>query len=454
MPAQRLSRERTQYALAVLLIALPAIAFYTILWATAVSLPIFDDYKIVLEFVNTYSQLHGFSPKLLLFLTNQHNGYKLLFEHGVVLCQYALCGKVRILPLVWLGNAFAILIFMTVAGMMRPAVQDRRARAALLIPIAYLIFQLQYASALNFASSSLQHLAVVAFSLLSIYFMSKADNRAFLIACGAFVFAIASSPNGFFVLPVAMLMTWQQRQWRRACALVAVAGSMLGLYLFRYDSGAVHSSSSAGTQASLFHINFLYALSFLGAAAARYSSIVPSVALGLLICVVVTIAAFRHYFAQNAAVFASMLFILINAVAVSGLRADQGVVQSLASRYRIYSSLMLVLSYIFVVENILPNWKSRKARRWFLVAAAVVSAAFCFLSDLAAARFLQVKKEALISCYIAEWQRDRSADSLRRSQLEGNPALQRQMQSGMYNVILPIMNESVRLGIYEPPQLP
>ena len=40
---------------------------------------------------------------------------------------------------------------------------------------------------------------------------------------------------------------------------------------------------------------------------------------------------------------------------VSGLRSELGLLQSLVSRYRINSNLMLVLVYIFVAEALLPR---------------------------------------------------------------------------------------------------
>ena len=53
-----------------------------------------------------------------------------------------------------------------------------------------------------------------------------------------------------------------------------------------------------------------------------------------------------------------MLFIVINSIAVSGLRSDQGLAQSLASRYRTYSNLLLAFSYMYIIEDLLPLVKS------------------------------------------------------------------------------------------------
>jgi hypothetical protein len=43
---------------------------------------------------------------------------------------------------------------------------------------------------------------------------------------------------------------------------------------------------------------------------------------------------------------------------------------------------------------------------------------------------------------------------MRVADTEINPALQRQIVDGIYNVNLPILRESMRLGVYRPPGLP
>jgi hypothetical protein len=436
-----------------LLVILPALVFYLLLCRTAVNLPILDDYQIILGTTNLLSQTHSVVSQAAIVLTSEHNGYKLMFENGIVWALYGLTGRIQILPLVALGNAFALMIFLVVALMAKEAVSDVLGWIITLIPVSYLLFQLQYASALNFASSSLQHLAVVAFSLLAIYLLSRQTPTTFALSCIASVLAIASSPNGFFLAPVGLLMTMQQKRWKLLASWAALFILVLALYLFRYTGAPAANGSQQATSTSLHHINLVYALSFLGSSVARYSSVLPSVLLGILLCGIAGLATVRRYFLQNAAVFYSILFILINAIAVSGLRSDSGVAQSLASRYRTYSNLMLVFSYLFVAENILPKWKNGVARRTAFAAITAVAMMFCAISDVAGARFLHEKKLALTRSYRMQWQ-NQSAENSPDPEIDNNPALRRQIEAGIYAVNLPILRESVRLGVYEPPAQP
>lgn len=445
--------RRLKLLFALLFTMLPAGIFYFILWRNAVSIPILDDYDILLDSLSWISQHRSLSARIMFLFTREHNGYKLMFDNAVIFTQYIVLGQVHFLPLVILGNLFALFIFLVVISMARVTPANTVERWVLLTPVAWFIFQLQYASALDFSSCSLQNLGVVFFALLSIFLLDKESPIAFSAACAALVLAIASSPSGFFAAPAGLLLLAQNKQWRRISIWVASAAGMLLLYLFRYAPPA--SNSTPGVKSGLLaHLNVLYALSFMGSSAARYSSIGPAVLLGLLFCGVVLLAIKQKYFRRNPPVFYSMVFIVINALAVSGLRSDLGVAQSLASRYRIYSNLFLAFVYIFIVEAIFPILQRKTIRRSIFAFALTFSIAFCGLSDLAGARFLRGKKQALTFNYRTQWQGRAPEKSLAGTEMQSNPAFRRQIDAGIYDVDLSSLREAIRDGVYTPPQNP
>lgn len=436
-------------AIAICLIAAPALAFYIILFKTAVNLPLLDDYQSILDVANSIAKTHDPLSRLGVVVTSQHNGYKQLTNNVLVWACYRFTGHVRMLPLIAIGDAFVLLIFLPVAFMARTLTKDRANWLLLLVPVACFIFQLQYASALNFASCSIQEIGVIAFSLLSIYFLSKDVRNISVISYIFTVLAALSSPNGFFLAPVGAFMLAGRRQWKQLGIWTAVFCVLLGFYLFRYVGVPITAVDKTATHS----INPIYALTFLGASAARYVSIAPALVLGVLICGIVVLAAIKRYDLRNPAVFYSMVFILINAVAVSVLRSGQGVAQSLASRYRIYSNLMLALSYLFLIEQWILRWKGVAARRLAITAAIMLSAAFCLLSDLAGARFLEAKKIALRQSYRVQWL-GLPAETADQTEINRTPVLARQLQDGVFNPNLPTLRESVRLGVYQPPMHP
>jgi hypothetical protein len=441
--------EKWRLAIAICLIAAPALAFYVILFKTAVNLPLLDDYQSILDVANSIAKTHDPLSRLGVVVTSQHNGYKQLTNNVLVWACYRFTGQVRMLPLIAIGDAFVLLIFLPVALMARTLTKDRANWLLLLVPVACFIFQLQYASALNFASCSIQEIGVIAFSLLSIYFLSKDARNISVISYVFTVLAALSSPNGFFLAPVGAFMLAGRRQWKQLGIWTGVFCVLLGLYMFRYSGVPITAVDKTASHS----INPIYALTFLGASAARYVSIAPALVLGVLICGIVVLAAIKRYDLRNPAVFYSMVFILINAVAVSGLRSGQGVAQSLASRYRIYSNLMLALSYLFLLEQWILRWKGATARRLAITAAIMLSAAFCLLSDLAGARFLEAKKIALQQSYRMQWL-GLPAETADETEINRSPVLARQLHDGVFNPNLPTLRESVRLGVYQPPMNP
>ncbi len=435
--------------MAICLIAAPALVFYIILYKTAVNLPLLDDYQSIFDVANSIAKAHDPLSRLNIVVTSQHNGYRQITNNLLVWASYQFTGHVRMLPLIAIGDILALLVFFPVALMAKLSATDRATRLLLLVPVACFILQLQYASALNFASCSIQEIGVIAFSLLSIYFLSKDARNTFVISYIFTVLAILSSPNGFFLAPVGAFMLAGRRQWKQLVIWTAILCVLAGLYFFRYGGVPI----TAVDKTAAHSINVTYALAFVGASAARYVSIGPAFVLGVLLCGVVVVAAIKRYDLRNPAVFYSMIFILINAVAVSDLRSGQGVAQSLASRYRIYSNLMLAFAYLFLLEQWVLRWKGIAGRRLAITVAIMFAGVFCLLSDLAGARFLEVKKIALQRSYRMQWL-GLPAEAVDDAKVKQTPALARQLQDGVFNLNLPTLRESVRLGVYQPPIQP
>jgi hypothetical protein len=453
MPLSHLWSQRLKLLFALVFTVLPIAVFYLILYRNAVRIPILDDYDIVLHTISWISQHHSFAARLGFMLTNEHNGYKLIFINTVTFTQYLLWGKVHFPPLVFLGNSLAFFIFLVVIRMARVAPANTIDKWVILTPVAWLIFQLQYASALDFSSCSLQNLGVLFFALLSIYLLDKESPTAFACSCATLVLAIACSPSGFFAAPIGLLLLAQNKRWSRSILWTLTAAAMLLLYLYHYIAPPPVPGAQPKSGA-LPHLNLLYALSFMGSSAARFSSIAPAVVLGLLLCGVVLLAIKLKYFRKNPPVFYAMLLIMINSLAVSGLRSDLGVAQSLASRYRIYSNLFLVFTYLFLIEAVYPIFQRKAIRRAIFPIALTCSIAFCCLSDLAGARFLHGKKQALTFSYRTQWQGRSPSQDLVGTEIQANPALLRQINAGIYDIDRASLLEAVHNGIYTPPQNP
>jgi hypothetical protein len=99
MPTHVSPRLGPKVLVAALLISLPAILFYGILFRMAMNIPMFDDYEALLDFLNHIAELKSASARVSYFLAAQFNEYKLFFGHAVAWLQFAFLGHtdVRVL---------------------------------------------------------------------------------------------------------------------------------------------------------------------------------------------------------------------------------------------------------------------------------------------------------------------------------------------------------------------
>ncbi|MFT4114378.1 hypothetical protein [Silvibacterium sp.] len=416
------------------------------------NIPNADDYPAILGFANQYVPLHGLLPKFVHVITFQQSEYKTMLVNGVTAVQCELIHRVSLPVFMVMGNLIPIGIFVTVLAMYKRRADDLFTAILSVLPVSLLLFQLQYSSTLDWATAGMQNLPVIFSSLLAILFLSKSGStRAFGFACFWLVIAVCSSANGFGLSIVGGILLLEQRRLRHLLFWALTALAMGGVYFYKYNFHSSQAVPGATVGHAFLHFNLLYAISFLGSSGAGFTSYVPSVALGLVLLCVFAYICFSGYSRRNVAVFYSMVFVVLSAFGVAGLRGALGVVQSLASRYRIYSNLMLVLVFIYLMEIVLPNLQLKPSvKRVALSAIAFLCILFCLGSDWAGLRFIEGRKQALIA-EMARWEHPSEASS---SQVKANdPALERQLRIGIYKPIAPILIESIHRQLYLPPQL-
>ena len=188
-------------------------------------------------------------------------------------------------------------------------------------------------------------------------------------------------------------------------------------------------------------------MSFIGSSLAGSISYLPSVCFGIVLCLLLALAVHRRYYEINPSVFYSMVFLAITAIVVSGLRSDLGVVQSLASRYRINSNLFLILAYMFITETFLKDiqttvWRKRGA----IAAVTIICCTFCAVSDRAGYHLLMGRRQA-VRFEMARFQHPVISVS---SSCFTDPVLSRQIDAGTYKPDAAVLLESEHLGIYFP----
>jgi hypothetical protein len=468
---------RPGVAISALLVALPAVFFYGILFRHLVNLPYMDDYGI-LAVRNQLVPAKGIAEKLQLFLAAQHNEYKLFFVDGMAWAQFAVLGHVNFAQLCVLGDSAVLVLAFILWSMFLPGHKDLARRLALFVPVAWLLFQLVYWETLNTALGTLQNLWVIAFSLGAIRCLLLAQRKAYLGALVLYALAIAASGNGFFVLPVGLVILAKRRQLARAGGLLAVSAVCIGAYAYHYNFRSSQVQPGASVFSEIRHFRPDFVIAFVGDAGVMASHpvivalrrLVPGLsipsdgsaptffseqainlatclALGTLLLVLFGWLMWRGYVRRNPCVSSSVLFILLTAAGVAGLRSGFGVAESLSPRYAIYGTLLLILAWMAVAEEFLEQRSERILRNGLYIATTVAAIFLALCMDVTGTRFLDRRNSEIVLGARA-FEHPATPGSTEGPVLDDNPS-----DADFRVMARDILTDSIRLGVYEPPKL-
>jgi hypothetical protein len=156
----------------------------------------------------------------------------------------------------------------------------------------------------------------------------------------------------------------------------------------------------------------------------------------------------RGYARRNPTVSYCVLFLLLTAIGVAGIRSELGISQSLESRYVMYSALLLILAWFSVVEEVLQHQNPPLRRNRIFLVTVVGAVLFCLVMDVWGWLYLEERNRRIVFG-MATYEHSVSKGSrvgpilpfpgqgARSEELERRAPL--------------ILRESIKLGIYKPP---
>jgi hypothetical protein len=372
------------------LVLLPGIIAGFILYMQRLPFPYQDDFKALLAFASQYKRAPGFSAKALQIAVFPYGSYRLIFEHGVIAAQIGLTHHLNFGFFTALGDLFLLGIF----GLLWCSFERTPFRSKLLyfLPVSLMFFSLSYWETLNWAMASLQNVPVIFFALLSLYLLGQKNTSdlqkgKFLLSCIAALLACCSSPNGFLLAPVGVLMLASQRRFKHTFVWLLSFILPLSDYLY-------HPILEPAQHGSYLRKLFYFIAFFGGALSWHPVAFVAGVALLLVLLWAVR----AHVAQQNPVLFFFALWIVLSDALIETVRT------AIASRYSIYSLLIVVCCYDFVLRGLDQESLPRKPwalahikRRRFLQVAIASSLCFYLATAVWAYRHLAARRQMVLA---------------------------------------------------------
>ncbi len=376
------------------LVFFPILLLFGLLLHVAQPVPMSDDFLAILNFSLHWRAQPTAFAKLLEIIASQHNEYKLIVLHAVVAMELVLTGQVHFGFLLWIGNLMplgvACLFWQHLFNDMRDPVR----RLFLFAPVAWLLFQLNYAENFDWAMCGLQTMPVLLFSIAALHFVMRRTRLTLGAACVCAVLGCFSSGNGFLMAPIGFVLLLKMRR-RRALALWMAAYALaLAAYLYRYHSFQPPDYNPHTPWLRKVHFYF----SFVGAAAENMHHLPfrnSSVILGMLLFIIVVIAGMRHSYREDPFFFCIALWCLFTAAVVTQKRVGAGETLALTLRYKVYSDLLLISGYALFAPLLRRNARlSPRGKRLCYAAAMAVLMGWTLISDVFGYRFLRVRERS------------------------------------------------------------
>ncbi len=418
------------------LLFIPIVAYFAMVWQYAQNIPHWDDYDAALGFLNTFLQSDSWLDQAKL-IVSQHNEHRIALTRVLTLLTYWVLGEAHFPSLIFLGNFFLAGTLGVLALIHREHFKEPLRGLWYFIPISFIFINLQFHENTLWAMASLQNFGVLMMALGALYLLNKAQEGMYFV--GAVLMAAAAvftSGNGLLVLLIGAWMLWRPGiSWAKYLWWIVISLGLFALYFWAYQASPRNMSVAAliGLHPELV-LNFV--LYYLGAWARCFWGVwrLMSLVYGLGAVLGIVYLLSIRYDRRSPLLFGIILFILMSAGLTAIGRASESLDSVFYSRYRVYSVLSLVVLY-WVLLDLFPHIFQR-AGVWYSVLG--------FTIGLYGLSFWHGRPYLIQQSYYLKYGMTAYQAGL------GEPGLSYPSQE----LARSILEESRRLGVYEPPNLP
>lgn len=355
--------QRASQFLVSLTLLIPVGIFFWVWDYYAINIPKWDDHALK-AFLVEYLQAPDFSGKIQA-LFRQHNEHRITLTRFVALLDYEIFGALNFKRLMLYGN----IILTGMIALWWVLLKNNKKPFYTLIPVPFIWLTLSHYENMYWGMAAVQNFGVVVLSAWALYCCVSRRRGPFIVSLLLAALACLTSGNGLLVLPIGAVLLLLAPRWRRLIIWLVVSAGYLLVYFLDFQRSPANPDAQFGV--GKFIQGYLYFLGSFAESLPVQNHGQACLILGVVLFLVAISIGFRtvfklirnryeYDFAKITDLFCLgiIMFVLGTALIVVYSRVGFGLEGLLTSRYKIYSFLLLLVAYLYVVIPIRGSFLS------------------------------------------------------------------------------------------------
>lgn len=349
--------------LVIFIILIPIGVFFGIWDFYALNIPKWDDHALK-AFIVEYSQAGSWQEKLKAIF-KQHNEHRIALDRIFTWLDFSIFGTLNYRHLMTIGN----LLLLGVIPLWYILLKNNKKPLFALVPVPFIWLTLSFWENMYWGMAAIQNFGVITLALWTIYLAVNPKHIYFALAILMGALTISTSAIGILILPICAVLLFLSGDRKRSVILALASAAGIFAYFWTYKQPETNPESKA----SLFQLAKGY-MAFLGSFAESIpvrdhfgACVVMGIVLFLVAVSIASTILFRISKKKYTVKFeritdlfclGAIMFILATGLIVVYGRAGFGLEGLITSRFKIYSVLLLMVAYLYVVIPIRGSFLS------------------------------------------------------------------------------------------------
>ena len=220
------------------LIALPVILFFVTVNYMVVNVPFQDDFDGLLEPTVALAKGNHTLGEAWKILSTQDDERRIVMNRVVSFSVFKIFGNLDLRKHILVGTS-TLLIFM---GLLVSWFRRQRLSFFYLIPIPFVLFNIQFFDAVFWANIPVQQIGVFVWAFTSLYFLNGSKWQDLAISIFFAVISLYSDVTGFLMLPAGIILLLLQKEWKAVAIWVGFFGLAVIYYFYGLEVPAYRPS--------------------------------------------------------------------------------------------------------------------------------------------------------------------------------------------------------------------